>query len=94
MPAETHQHHEPVDATVVLDLLAAVVGIDVSAAAEAMLSDLDLDDDLAMLHLWEMTVEELGERTLGDLDLDLDLGADRPSTLSELADLFDASLQR
>lgn len=92
MPAETHQHREPVDATVVLGLLAAVVGIDASAAADAMLSDLDLDDDLAMLHLWEVTVEELGERTVGDLDLDL--GAERPSTLSELADLFDASLQR
>jgi hypothetical protein len=92
MPAETHQHVTPADASRVLELLAELVGLDVSEAAHMALSELDLDGDLALLHLWDVTAEELGERALGDLDLDL--GVDRPTTLGELAELFDAALQR
>ena len=88
MPAETHQRSEAVGAEDVLDLLACVVGLDVGPAAEASLADLELSDELSILHLWEVVVEEYGERSIGDLDLD----GSRPSTLGELADLFTREL--
>lgn len=84
MPAETHQRSEAAGAEAVLDLLACVVGLDADRAAEAPLADLELSDDLSILHLWDAVVEEYGERSVGDLDLD----GGRPSTLGELADLF------
>ena len=89
MPAETHQQSERTDAEAVLDFLAAVVGIDVPDAASLRLADLDLGDDLSILHLWAMAVEEFGERTLGDLDLD----GDQPATLRDLAELFNEALR-
>lgn len=88
MPAETHQRSEPVDVGAVLDLLACVVGLDAPRAVDAPLAELELDDDLAILHLWDAVVEEYGERSMGDLDLD----GSRPSTLGELADLFTREL--
>ncbi|MGE3447800.1 MAG: hypothetical protein AB7H92_09505 [Microbacteriaceae bacterium] len=84
MPAETHQRSEAVGVDAVLDLLACVVGLDAPRAAQARLADLELDDDLSVLHLWDAVVEEYGERSVGDLDLD----GTRPATLGDLADLF------
>lgn len=92
MPAETHQHGERTDRGAVLDLLVAVVGIDVADAAACRLAELGLDDDLAILHLWAMVAEEFGERTVGDFDLDL--VGDRPTTLGDLVELFDEALRR
>lgn len=88
MPAETHQRSEAVGVEAVLDLLACVVGLDADRAAEAPLADLELGDNLSILHLWDAVVEEYGERSVGDLDLD----ESRPSTLGELADLFTREL--
>ncbi len=88
MPAETHQRSEAVGAEAVLDLLACVLGLDADRAAEAPLADLELSDDLSILHLWDTVVEEYGERSVGDLDFD----GSRPSTLGELAALFTREL--
>ena len=90
MPAETHQKSDDTDAAAVLDLLAAVAGIDSHDAATVRLADLELDDDLSILHLWAMVAEEYGERALGDLDFD----GERPATLGGLAELFVEALQR
>lgn len=84
MPAETHSHAEDVDVTRVLDLLCAVVGMDPDGAADRSLVELGLDDDLAVLDLWSAVAEELGERSLGDLELP----DRRPATVGELAELF------
>jgi hypothetical protein len=88
MPAETHQRSEAVDVGTVLDLLSCVVGLDAPRAADAPLAELELDDDLSILHLWDAVVEEYGERSVGDLELD----GTRPTTLGELADLFTREL--
>jgi len=92
VPAETNQHREQIDVAGVLDLLSIMVGVevDVDEAAGLTLDELDLHDDLALLHLWDATVEELGERAVGDLDLD----GERPATLRDLAALFHAHLDR
>lgn len=93
MPAETHTRTERIDADTVLDLLACAVGIDDGRGgvplAEVPLADLELDDDLAILDLWESVAEELGERALGDLDLEGTL----PATLGGLAELFEEALR-
>jgi hypothetical protein len=86
MPAETHQRCEPIGVEDVAGLLACVIGLDAEQAADVPLADLHLDDDLSILHLWDVVVEEFGERSIGDLDLDLD--QTRPCTLGELAELF------
>lgn len=88
MPAETHQHSEPVSVDAVLDLLACVASLDAGRAADARLTDLELDDDLSILHLWDAVVEEFGERSIGELDLD----EIRPATLGELAERFTREL--
>jgi hypothetical protein len=88
MPAETHQLTDERDADSVLDLLAAVLGADPRDAAEARLPALGLDDDLSVLHLWELVVEEFGERSVGEFEP----GDERPATLGELAALFSDAL--
>lgn len=88
MPAETHQLTEAADEAAVLDLLALVVGADPEDAADLPLAGLELDDDLSLLHLWSAVVDELGERSVGELDL----GDERPATLRELAALFHDAL--
>ena len=91
MPAETHSRREPVDVGTVLDVIASVIGIDPDAAADRRLTELELDDELAMFHLWDAVVEELGERAVGELE---PLGAARPVTPGELAEVFHAALSR
>ena len=88
MPAETHTRAEPVDVGAVLGLLAGIVGVDPDGAAERSLAELDLDDDLALFDLWAAVAEELGERSLADLE-PLDA---RPVTLGQLAEAFHAAL--
>ena len=86
MPAETHQHCDNVSAGDISDLLAAVIGVaDVDGAGSVALADLGADDDLVLLDLWDVAVEEYGERTLGEADLDelRSIG-----TLQELCDLI------
>ncbi len=87
MPGETHQRSEAVEVGAVLELLACVVSLD-APHVDTPLAELELDDDLSILHLWEAVVEEYGERGTGDLELD----ATRPATLGELADLFTREL--
>lgn len=89
MPAETHQLGEEIDLDVVLDLVTAIVGVDVDAAGTS-LTELELDDDVSILHLWSAVVEELGERSVGELELD----EQPPATLGELATLFHDTLVR
>ena len=73
-----------------LDLIASVVGIDATGVPHGSLADLELDDDLSTLHLWDAVVEEFGERCTGNLELD----GTRPTTLGELAVLFEGALRR
>ncbi|MGE3618822.1 MAG: hypothetical protein AB7L84_00040 [Acidimicrobiia bacterium] len=84
MPAETHQQRDDLGVDAVVELLAALVGIEPEGAGSATLAALDLDDDLALLRLWDLVAEELGERSLGDLDL----SDARPATLGALAEEF------
>ncbi len=88
MPAETHQLSEQTDARAILDLVATPVGVDPDDATDLSLAAVDLQDDLAILHLWASVVEEFGERSIGDIELD----DPRPVTLAELATLFHESL--
>jgi hypothetical protein len=88
MPAETHQLSEQTDSQAILDLVAALVGVDPDDAPELSLVAVDLHDDLAILHLWASVVEEFGERSVGDIELD----DPRPATLADLATLFHESL--
>lgn len=88
MPAETHTHAEAVDARTVLDFLAVLVGVDPDSADTVTLAEIDLDDDLAALHLWAAVVEEFGERSLGDFEPPEPL----PATLSQLAGTFHEAL--
>ena len=91
MPAETHSHREGLDVETVLGLLAAILGADGGPEQWEGLpvADFGLDDDLALLHLWELAAEELGERSLGELDVE----DAQPATLGELADLFHDALR-
>lgn len=88
MPAETNQHREALEVEAVLDLLATVIGRDAEEVAEQSLDELDLVEELTLLHLWDVAVEELGERAVGELDLD----EEDPTTLADLAALFHANL--
>lgn len=84
MPAETHQHRDPLDTPAVLDLVwALVAGPDDPDVPDpgTPLARLDLDDELAQLRLWDEIAEELAERTVAEPDL-ADLAA--ATTLGEL----------
>lgn len=89
MPAETHQLGEGIDLDVVLGLVTAILGTEPDAT-DVSLADLELDDDVSILHLWSAIVEELGERSVGELELD----EQPPATLGELATLFHDTLVR
>ncbi|MCB0976552.1 MAG: hypothetical protein KDB02_03755 [Acidimicrobiales bacterium] len=90
MPAETHQFGNDVDTGLILELLATLVGVDDGDAdlGGIPLDSVGVDDDVAVLHLWDAVAEEYGERSVGEVELDGEL----PSTLGELAELFHAQL--
>ncbi len=85
MPAETHTHHDTVDATAVLDLiwmLVAAPGDPDEPDPTLPLAACGIDDDLAVLRLWDEVSEELAERTVAEPDV-ADLAA--ATTLGDLA---------
>jgi hypothetical protein len=83
MPAETHQHRDPIRPGAVLELLWTVLALpDQDPDPGVLLDDLGVDSDMMLLDLWDAAAEEYGERTLGDVDLE-DL--QQLTTLGELA---------
>lgn len=84
MPAETHSRREELEVGRVLEFLALVTGLDSDQAAEQTLEELDLDDGLALIDLWDLVVEEYGERTVGEFEPPDPL----PATLTEVAAMF------
>ena len=69
MPAETHQHTEPLTADDVIALLFTVVGDSVELDPSTTLVELGMTDDLDLLAFWDAAVEEFAERTIGEPDL-------------------------
>ena len=90
MNSETRLRHDPIDARIVLDLVSSVLGVDGVNAAHLALVDLELDDEVSVVHLWAAVVAEFGKRSIGELELE---GA-WPTTLGELAAVFTESLRR
>jgi hypothetical protein len=90
VPAETHQHHAPIEVTDVVELLARLLDLDPDRDdLEAVrLADVGVDDDLGIFALWGLVTDELAERTVGELDVD----DARVGTLGELARAFTAVL--
>jgi hypothetical protein len=70
MPAETHQHRDPVDLETVLELLWAVTAAPGEPDPDVPLTVVGLAGDLPMLDVWDAVSEEYGERTLGVPELD------------------------
>ena len=64
MPAETHQQSEPSVSAPCSTSLACVVGIDPARAADAPLANLELDDDLTILHLWDAVTDADAESSI------------------------------
>lgn len=96
MPAETHQLSDPVDAAALLEILADLLAPDLplDAAGDATLGSLGQADELSLHHLWDHVTEEVGERTIGDLDPDPDWTPEtlEETTLAELARWFQRSI--
>lgn len=67
MPAETHQHADPLSSHEVIALLSAVVAHDVEPSTS--LIELAMHDEVDRLAFWDAAVEEFAERTLGEPDL-------------------------
>lgn len=67
MPAQTDEHGEGVTPEQVIDLLAAVTGVD-EIDLNASLPKVGLVDELDVLSFWDAVVEEHGERGLSDPD--------------------------
>ncbi|GEM_PF-4837673 len=84
MPSETHQCAAQVSVDEILHWLASLVDVETSHAAWVPLALFNLDNELAIVRLWELIVDDFGERGLGTLDLDEQV----PSTLGELASTF------
>ncbi len=82
MPAQTHEHGEVITPQQVIDLLAAVSGVD-ELAVDASLLEIGLIEELDILSFWDAVAEEYAERSLGDPDLS-DLW--EATTVTELAD--------
>lgn len=91
MPAETHSYREEITESQVLELLWVLVtdpdSTDFGGEPEPhrSLEELGIDEDLALLSLWDATTEEYGERTLGDLDVE---EARASRDLGQLAKVF------
>ncbi len=86
MPAETHRHGEPVDGPAVLDLFWALVarpGAPDTPDPDLTLRQLDVDDDIGVLELWEAATEEFAERTLAEPDIESLLAATTIGALAE-----------
>lgn len=69
MPAETHQHTEPLTVHDVIALLSTVVGEVDDVDPSTMLVELGMTDELDFLAFWDAAVEEFAERTVGEPDL-------------------------
>jgi hypothetical protein len=93
MPAETHRHGEPVGPTELLQLIWELVGTDDAQDrfAEVALAAIGLDDELALLDLWDAIAEEVAERTVAEPDIDSLRSA---RTVGELAQVVADSLPR
>lgn len=90
MPAETHQIAEPPTLDDIVDFLASLLDTDPAAASSTNLVEAGVDDELALLHLWQAVAEEYGERTLGGYDLGFDESP--PQTLEDLASVWLSAL--
>lgn len=88
MPAETHSHRDDIDVDTVVGFLANVLELDEEDPGELSLDRLGIDDDLAMLDLWDSFAEEFGERTLGEFEAP----EQRPTSLGGLAAVFHETL--
>lgn len=82
MPAQTHEHGETVTPEQVVDLLAAITGVD-EVDLDASLPHAGLIDDLDVLSFWDAVVEEHAERGLADPDF---AEVREARTVAELAD--------
>jgi hypothetical protein len=94
MPAETHRLGEPVDGPAVLDLFWALVarpGDPETPDRDLTLRQLDVDDDISVLELWESATEEFAERTVGEPDIESLRDA---ATIGALADTVALTLRR
>lgn len=85
MPAETHQHGDPVSADDVIDVLLTLAPEHESLLVErgTPLHLVGLDDEVVVLDLWDAAVEDLAERGIGEPDLSELLDA---TTVGELVD--------
>ena len=88
MPAETHSHRDAIDVETVVGFLANLLEVDDEDPGELSLERLGIDDDLAVLDLWDSFAEEFGERTLGELEVP----EQRPTSLGGLAAAFHEAL--
>lgn len=92
MPAETHRHGEPVTGALVLELIwSLVAGPDDPQTPDpsVTLPRVDLDNELALLDVWEAATEEFAERTVSEPDLELLFSA---ATIGALAEAIARSL--
>lgn len=69
MPAETHQHAEPLTVHDVIALLSSVVGDADDLDPSTALVEFGMTDELDLLAFWDAAVEEFAERTVGEPDL-------------------------
>ena len=85
MPAETHTCREAVTSEDLLDLFKAVVtcaGDDRSPLADRRHVLVGIADDRSVLDLWDVRIEEYGERTLGEFGLEAFREAVAPGELA------------
>ncbi len=91
MPAETHSRRDAVTAADIVELIGSIL-VDTDPAStleDLVLASVGVDDDGALLELWDATAEEFGERTLVLEDIDVCLEAFREAdTVGELAQAF------
>ena len=69
MPAETHQHAEPLTEDQVLAFISNVFDDGADVDPQTPLVELGLTDELDVLAYWDAAVEEHAERGIGDPDL-------------------------